>query len=230
MAISTILDVAKLDHGYVLAPERYDPRRQYTTESGSRLSEIVNLLYEQTSAETADARHQFLVLATGDAREGLIRPTMLPCSGSAIGSMKRRIRSGQVIISRLRPYLRQVAWIDPGLLESEPEGIELLCSSEFYVLDSKDGASIAFLVPFLLSRSVQSILAASQEGGHHPRFNEHTLRSLPVPPQLLEQREGVSAQVEYALNQARQAFVEIKDTSERVEQLVHLGTSQTGAP
>ena len=100
MAISTVVDVSRLDKGSVLAPERYDPRRRYVENSGPRVSDIVNLLREQTSVETAEATQQFLVLATGDARDGIIRPTMPPCDGSSIGSTKRRIRPGQVIVSR----------------------------------------------------------------------------------------------------------------------------------
>ena len=217
MAISAVVDVSRLDDGNVLAPERYDPRRRYVDQSSARLSDIANLLRDQTSAATADATHQFLLLATGDARDGIVRPTVPPCDGSAIGSMKRRIRPGQVIISRLRPYLRQVAWIDAGLLEPMDGHLELVCSSEFYVLDSKDEASIAFLVPFLLSRRVQSVLAASQEGGHHPRFNERTLKSLPVPTSLLDRRAELSAQVERAVRQARQAFSEIHDSTGTVD-------------
>ena len=211
MAISAVVDVSRLDDGNILAPERYDPRRRYEDQSNAFLADIVNLLREQTSAETADATQQFLVLATGDARDGIIRPTVSPCDGPAIGSTKRRIRPGQVIVSRLRPYLRQVAWIDAGLLEAGKGNFELVCSSEFYVLDSKDGASIAFLVPFLLSDRVQSVLAASQEGGHHPRFDERTLKSLPVPALLLERRAELSARVERAVSQAREAFGEICD-------------------
>ena len=217
MAISAVVDVNRLDDGNILAPERYDPRRRYVDESNARLSDVVNLLREQISAETADETQRILVLATGDAHDGVIRPTVPPCDGSAIGSTKRRIRPGQVIISRLRPYLRQVAWIDAGLLESEEGHIDLVCSSEFYVLDSKDGASIAFLVPFLLSRRVQSVLAASQEGGHHPRFNERTLKSLPIPTLVIERRAELSARVEHAVSQARQAFGEICDSTKVID-------------
>ena len=217
MAISAVVDVSRLDDGNVLAPERYDPRRRYVDQSKARLSDIANLLREHTSAETADATQQFLVLATGDADNGIIRPTEPPCAGGAIGSMKKRIRPGQVIISRLRPYLRQVAWIDAGLLASRGGHIELVCSTEFYVLDSKDGESIAFLVPFLLSSRVQSVLAASQEGGHHPRFNELAVKSLPIPNQLLERRGELSARVERAVNRARHAFGEIFDSTREID-------------
>ena len=216
MVVSTVLDVNRLDDGNVLAPERYDPRRRYTEQSHSNLSDVANLLREHTSSKTADATQQFLVFATGDARDGLIRPTTPPCNGSDIGSVKKRIRPGQVIISRLRPYLRQIAWIDAGLLESQEGDIELLCSSEFYILESKDGGSIAFLVPFLLSKRVQAVLSASQEGGHHPRFNERTLKSLPIPTSLIEQRTELSARIERAVHQARKSFHSMNASIEAV--------------
>ena len=103
MAISAVIDVSRLDDGNVLTPERYDPRRRYVDQSSTCLSDIVNFLREKTSAETADTTQQFVVFATGDARDGIIRPTTPPCDGAAIGSTKNRIRPGQVVISRLRP-------------------------------------------------------------------------------------------------------------------------------
>ena len=65
MAISAVVDVNRLDDGNILAPERYDPRRRYVDESNARLSDVVNLLREQISAETADETQRILVLATG---------------------------------------------------------------------------------------------------------------------------------------------------------------------
>ena len=107
--------------------------------------------------------------------------------------------------------------MDGGLLQSVGGSVDLVCSSEFYVLDSNDDMSIAFLVPFLLSERVQTVLAASQEGGHHPRFNEQTLKSLPVPTLLLERRKEMSARVEAAINQARNAFFEIYSSISAVD-------------
>ena len=217
MAISAICDVDRLDEGSVLAPERYDPRRRGSEERGSRLGDVIGLVREQVSAATADQRRQYVVLATGDASSGIVKTTKAPNTGGEIGSVKNRIRPGQVIISRLRPYLRQVAWIDRGLLEIEGGQVELVCSTEYYVLDSEDGQSIAFLVPFLLSQRVQLVLAASQEGGHHPRFSEETLKSLLVPESILERRAEMSTRVERAVTLARRAFREVQESIEAVE-------------
>jgi len=212
VAISSVIDVSKLDEGYVLAPERYDPRRSRLNGSGPCLSDFVNVLRDQVSPSKCGSADRFLVLDTGDAHNGIVKPNKVPADGSSIRSAKKRIQPHQVIISRLRPYLRQVAWIDPGLRGGESENVELLCSTEFFVLGSADGTSIAFLVPFLLSPHIQSILAASQEGGHHPRFNERTLSSLPIPKQLIKRRSALSEQVERAVNKAREAYRIIQES------------------
>lgn len=212
MAIASVIDVTRLDQGYILAPERYDPRRGRLDGSGPRLSDFVNVLRNQVSASKCSSADRFLVLDTGDAHNGIIKPNKTPVDGSSVRSAKKRIQPHQVIISRLRPYLRQVAWVDPGLRDAKSQNVDLLCSTEFFVLESANDSSIAFLVPFLLSAHIQSILAASQEGGHHPRFSEGTLKSLPVPEQLIERRSALSAQIERAVGQARAAYRMIEES------------------
>lgn len=229
MAIKTVLDVSRLDSGWILAPERYDPRRQHTEHDGPRLSDYVKILREQVNTANANEQQQFLVVNTGDASNGIIRPRNSPCGVASIRSTKKRVYPGQVIISRLRPYLRQVAWVDTGLLEPEFPSLELLCSTEFFVLDSKDGKSIAFLVPFLLTSHIQTVLAASQEGGHHPRFNEYTLTTLPIPLPLLEQRAELSAQVEHAVNQMRKAFKLLEYSIESVPKTEPVAAAEAAA-
>jgi hypothetical protein len=138
-----------------------------------------------------------LVLDTSDAREGVVTARKIPVTGSEIGSAKKATEPGDVIISRLRPYLRQVAYVDENIPHAQ--GAALVCSTEFFVLRSPEKRSIAFLVPFLLSRPVQQVLAAAQEGGHHPRVNDSTLLTLPVPMTLLDNRDEISATIEQSV-------------------------------
>ena len=114
-----------------------------------------------------------------------------------------------VLISRLRPYLRQVAFVDDAL-NNRHNGVVIACSTEFFVLTPRGQQSIAFLVPFLLSEPVQEVLAASQEGGHHPRFDEYALLGLPVPRTWIDQRDAISAQVEFAVADFRKARVAVE--------------------
>lgn len=208
MAISAIRDIERLDEGLVLAPERYDPRRRLG-DAGPRLGDFVVVRRDQVSARSADGR-SYLVLDTGDAQNGIVTTARVPSAATHLRSAKKRIEAGQVIISRLRPYLRQVAWIDSGILAGHSPDVELVGSTEFYVLNSRDRTSIAFLAPFLLSSPVQAVLAAAQEGGHHPRFNEQTLRTLPLPELLVERRAELSTRFEEAVEGARAAYVAIE--------------------
>ena len=210
MATAAIVDISRLDEGWILAPERYDPRRSRKS-AGPCLGDFVRVRRDQVSARTASGG-RLVVFDTGDARNGVVVAHKQPCVAADIRSAKKLIRPHQVIVSRLRPYLRQVAWIDPGLLTEQEADVQLLCSTEFYVLESVNDASIAFLTPFLLSTQVQAILAAAQEGGHHPRFNERTLTTLRVPTAIVQQASELSARFERAVTQAREAYCAVRES------------------
>lgn len=186
----------------VLAAERYDPRRAINSGDAKTvlLGDVVNLVRRVVQPSVDIGR--CLVFDTSDAREGILSSRKSPVNGSAIGSAKKVIETRDVIISRLRPYLRQAAFVDAEM--PNPERALFVCSTEFFVLRSPDNCSIAFLVPFLLSRLVQEVLAAAQEGGHHPRVDDATLLTLPVPVSLLDAREAVSRNVEKAVAFYRQ--------------------------
>lgn len=97
-------------------------------------------------------------------------------------SLKRKAKGGDIIISRLRPYLKQVAYI-PTCID------KAYLTTEFFVLRSRDKKNISFLTPFLLSSFVQEILFWGQGGTQHPRFQEYDLLNLPIPKSLFGLRE-----------------------------------------
>ncbi|HQL52413.1 MAG TPA: hypothetical protein PLX01_00225 [Candidatus Magasanikbacteria bacterium] len=88
-------------------------------------------------------------------------------------SIKRKAKKGDIIISRLRPYLKQVAYI-PTFID------KAYLTTEFFVLRSRNNENISFLLPFLLTKYVQNILFWGQGGTEHPRFQEYDLLGLPV--------------------------------------------------
>jgi hypothetical protein len=114
---------------------------------------------------------------------------------SDLGSNKKIIQPGDVIISRLRPYLRQIAFIPNELAK---ENVILACSTEFFVLRGKTDSSIAFLVGWLLEADTQELLRVGQEGGHHPRFSEEHLLKLLISDSVLSYREELSRDIERA--------------------------------
>ena len=121
----------------------------------------------------------------------------IPQNPGQLNSNKKILKSGDVIISRLRPYLRQVAYVDSD--STAP----LCASTEFYVLRARNKESIAFLVPFLLSEAVQTVFANSVEGSQHPRFKEEDILNLVVPSQLFEERDKISQDICTAIHQYR---------------------------
>ena len=200
---STLYSVQRVDEmgkSIVLAPERYDPRRTCLpdTKTSVTIASVAQVVQQTVNPNGQSDGGQYLVLDTSDAKEGVVICRKKAVSRTEIGSAKKRVDRGCVIVSRLRPYLRQVAFID-AQLPGWTENVQLLCSSEFFVLRAVDDRPIGFLVPLLLSSPIQSILAASQEGGHHPRFSQSTLMNLPIPETYLERRDANSEKVEEAV-------------------------------
>jgi hypothetical protein len=186
--------VKDLDPGLILIPERYDPRRIQET-SGVRLGDLVLSAKDSLIPAKASIGLKVLVLDTGDADRGLLAPKNYPIPAGEIGSNKKLIEPGDVLISRLRPYLRQIAYIPIGLTVGE---IGMACSTEFFVLRSRSNSSIAFLVHWLLDEKTQEVLRVGQEGGHHPRFTEEHLLNLIVPEEIIENRNTLSKEIERA--------------------------------
>lgn len=170
MGLFATRTVRELGESLVLAPERFDPRRSPGAGAqGRRLDELVELRADHRTARAFRPDEPVLVLDTSHAFEGVVLLRHQPIEARALGSAKRQLRPGDVIVSRLRPYLRQVAFVDEGLFALAPGGNAVCGSSEFFVLRDRDGFPAAALLPFLLAATVQAALAAGQEGGHHPR-------------------------------------------------------------
>jgi hypothetical protein len=169
--------------------------------SGVALSRIASATKKGSTRDSGRA----LVLDTAHAVSGLLRlPDSRGAAAKARTSHKKFVPEGSVIVSRLRPYLRQVAWVPKGVRRFI-ENRDIVCSTEFCVLTPKDDASIAFLVPWLLSDAVQQIFAMATTGGHHPRFDEALLWSLRVPNAVWRRREALSRAVEQATLEALHA-------------------------
>lgn len=196
--------VAALDNGFVLSPERYHPDKFLPSQGGVKLSEIVYEVRESVSRTykgLAD-RPNAIVFDTSDAYNGFLNIERAVEPINKLGSQKKNISRGDIIISRLRPYLRQVAYVGQDYYDQEL----LLGSTEFFVLRPlTKNEDVSFLVPFLLSDKVQKVLSISVEGAHHPRFNSTTLLQLEVPRSFFEKRHELSQKVTTSIQQYNEA-------------------------
>jgi hypothetical protein len=194
-----------------LAPERHGP------DAETRGIPISELAVEARARLRPGAGTTAFVLDTTHARDGVIE---LPApEDAARARTKLAVPVGALLVSRLRPYLRQVGFVSPSLVSmlgghARPA---LGCSPEFSVLVAREeGESLAYLVPFFLSKPVQERLARGQEGGHRPRVPRETVMTLRVSRAVFADRRRRSAAVERALADLYAARSRLREALERI--------------
>ncbi|RKZ33291.1 hypothetical protein DRQ33_04485 [bacterium] len=129
-----------------------------------------------------DWKEKIKVYDLTDAIGGFLKGGEFSDSENCPQSAKKIANNGDFIISRLRSYLKEMAYI------GENTGTILL-STEFIVLTKKGNESIAWLLPFFISEPIQKILKWSQEGSEHPRFSENIIFNLPIPRTIYNNRK-----------------------------------------
>ena len=205
MAIICKQYISMLDEGYVLLPERYNQQR-YTFSTGIPLLELVSYGSETINCIQL-ANHNYLVLDTSNSIDGFIKIQKTDFN-KKVESSKKILHKGSIIISRLRPYLRQIGFIDNDLITKDTL---LVGSSEYYELVPKNNESLAYLIPFFMSENIQSYLQASVEGGNHPRFRQIALSKLKVPEDLYVNRHEISKEFEKYIKTLRIGYNGLSD-------------------
>ena len=144
-------------------------------------------MWDPTQASRGEVVRNFDVT---DALQPFLDDTKEPQTAEEVGSVKKRFQTGDVVVSRLRSYLQEIAVVRTS---GKPQSVG---SSEFIVLRPTDkGLTAETLMVYLRSPLVQTILKWSQDGSNHPRFTEDDLLAIPVPDRVL----GVQKQMGAAL-------------------------------
>lgn len=174
---SEVIQARRLDAQYYM-PAKTATLERLSALPGRPLAEIVDSTREMfdpgVGSPDAMVRNYDLTQALEPILDESTQPTKL----SEIDSQKKRMRNGDLAVSRLRSYLREIAVVRVS------GDLPIVGSSEFYVLRSKpDAIALApeALLVYLRSSPVQIVLKWCQDGSQHPRFSERDLLSLPVP-------------------------------------------------
>lgn len=208
MAICILKSNKQLGVNFILTPERYNPRRRMSIDNEDTIlmSENVEIVNDIITKKQAQGK-SIIQINTSDAMGGYLNINSEV--NDSINSNKKILRKGDVIISRLRPYLRQVAYVDEDRKEI------LGASTEFFVIRARNNESIAYLVPFLLSQPAQLVFENSVEGSQHPRFKEEDVLNLKIPKNIYDERANISKRVIEAIESyrsyERSIFKEIKE-------------------
>jgi hypothetical protein len=183
--------LAELGEDVILAPERHVA----LADAGEGVP-LASIVVERNERAVPSEHARTIVLDTTHARDGILDLAAAMRAPEPAKSAKKLARPGDLLVSRLRPYLRQIA-----LVRTLPPRHVLCVSTEFYVLAPREnGDDLAWLLPFLLSDRTQQILAAAQEGGHHPRVPRSSLFAIRVPQSMYRARKARSRTVSQALD------------------------------
>jgi type I restriction enzyme S subunit len=148
-----------------------------------------------------------------DALDPFLDPLKPTSSPDEILSTKKQIAAGDLVVSRLRSYLREIAIVLPG------DEVTTVASTEFIVLRPKEGTTLTVeaLLIYLRSRLPQIVFKWSQDGSNHPRFDERELLNLPVPRALIDSSATYQVVVSEMVSQRQRASLLLGATKRAVE-------------
>lgn len=206
---------ARIDSDF-FAPARYATIEKLAKMPHRLLSDCcksIRELFDPTDPKgVAEVRNFDL----GEALKPVLDDSLSPVPVEAIGSTKKILKRGDVVISRLRSYLRQIAVVNTS------DTVPTVGSSEFIVLRPHADIPPELLMVFLRSQPVQTILRYCQEGNQHPRFGESNLLEIPFPELLLKHSKAIVAQV----RQAHAARQEAQSLLERAKRAVEVAIEE----
>jgi hypothetical protein len=123
-----------------------------------------------------------------DALSPFLDETHEATAAGEIGSTKKRLQAGDLVISRLRSYLKEVAIVSPS------GNLPMVGSTEFIVLrPNQDAVCVEALLVYLRSPSVQTVLKWCQDGSNHPRFDEREVLRLRIPTAVEDVQDDLAA-------------------------------------
>ena len=150
-----------------------------------------------------------------DALQPFLDETVEPTTRDTISSAKKKLEPGDLVVSRLRSYLREIAVV----FNAGP--VPMVGSTEFIVLRPKqDAVRVEALLVYLRSKYVQTVLKWCQDGSNHPRFQESELLNLRIPDAVREHQDEIAAKVETSIDARRESLRLLEEAKTMVEKAI----------
>lgn len=185
---------------------------------GRAVGEMFNSMREMWRPEDAPANQPIRNYNLTDALTPFLDTTAEPVYPAAIASNKKRIQKGDLVVSRLRSYLREIAVALDG------SDVPMVASTEFIVLRPKvDAMRVEALLVYLRSTLPQLIFKWSQDGSNHPRFDEKELLNLRVPDIVLAEQDRLAEMLQSTIRNRRRAAELLAAAKRAVEIAIESG-------
>ena len=185
----------RLDSQYFM-PAKTETIAALAALDGVRLGDVFRSVRDIVDPKKNNALGLVRNFDVTHALESILNDEQKLVDFSDIGSTKKLMRGGDVVISRLRSYLKEIAIVDSS--KKHPA----VGSTEFIVLRPRKKEcpiAPATLMTFLRSQPVQTVLKWCQDGSQHPRFSEKDLLSIPLPNTVSDASPRIEAIVSRAL-------------------------------
>jgi len=180
-------------------PEKKQTQIRLSTFSGNAIEEYFVPIREIYTPDTSDDAI-VLNFDLTDALNPILTEAVQTVVAGELGSSKKQFRKGDIVISRLRSYLKEIAIVDTETNR------KVFGSSEFIVLRPKSSVNSELLLAYLHTNAVQTILKWSQDGSNHPRFQEEEFLSIKLPDTVIGQQEKVKDLTRQAIKSHRQSI------------------------
>ena len=133
---------------------------------------------------------------------------------SELGSTKKRFKNGDIVVSRLRSYLKEVAVVYTS------RDVSCVGSTEFFIFRTTGRVSVELLLVYLRSEPVQKILKWCQDGSNHPRFQEREILTLKLPDQILLVQEDINELIKQGIASYGKARNLLEEAKRKVEEMI----------
>ena len=138
-----------------------------------------------------------------------------PIATYELGSTKKRFKHGDVVVSRLRSYLKEISIVTTS------GDIPCVGSSEFIVLrQTAQKVSPELLLVYLRNPYIQKILKWCQNGSNHPRFDEKDLLNIKFPDSLVAIEQDILNLITQVFQLQQEAKRLLEEAKAQVEAMI----------
>lgn len=123
---------------------------------------------------------------------------------------QRKVAKNDVLISLVRPYLKNIAKIN---FQDE----KLIASTAFYVCSVKQGVNAKYLYYYLMSPCATEFLIKHTKGDNSPSVRSGEFELMPIPIGAINEQKRIADKIEILFAKADEAKKMIKDVKESFE-------------
>ena len=165
---------------------------------------------EKTRKDEEDRAIWYVDISSIDSRSNRIRDPKRMNLAEAPSRARQKIRSGDVLFSTVRPYLRNIAPVEPQL-DGE------IASTGFAVLRGAKGIEPRYLFYKSISHDFVSALAGEQYGVSYPAVKEEQVKAQPLELPPTEEQRRIVERIEALFDEIDRGVVSLRDAKTAIE-------------